>query len=241
MDWREEGILIGTRRYGENSVIVELFFKKKGRHLGVVRGGSSKKLNPILQLGNQLDAHWRARLEDHLGSFSIDLVKSRASLIMMDRSALAGLSSVCGLLNFCLPEREGNERLYDKTFNLLEAIASNKQWFLDYLSWELTLLEELGFGLDLSSCAVTGSLKNLKYISPKSARAVSFKGAGEWSNRLLPLPKCFLGLDYGKEDLMQGFFVTGYFLENKVASSIGQKLIPSSRNRLIELIRQFES
>ena len=240
MDWREEGILIGVRRYGESSVIIEVFFENRGRHLGVIRGGISKKLTPILQLGNQLDVHWKARLEEHLGSFSVDLVKSRASLIMMDRVALSGLSSICGLLNFSLPERESHSLLYKKTFALLDSIASNKKWLTDYLSWEITLLEELGFGLDLSSCVVTGELDDLKYISPKSGSAVSAEGAGDWSKRLLPLPNCLLGLDDGIEDLIEGLSVTGYFLENKVTSLLGQKAIPGSRNRFIELIKNIE-
>ena len=101
---------------------------------------------------------------------------------------------------------------------------SKKKWLTDYLSWEITLLEELGFGLDLSSCAVTGVLDNLKYISPRSGRAVSLEAAGDWSKRLLPLPNCLRGFDDGIEDLIQGFLVTGYFLENKVASSLGQKV-----------------
>ena len=113
MEWREEGILIGVRRYGESSVIVEIFFESRGRHLGVVRGGSSRRLNPVLQLGNDLDAHWKARLEEHLGSFSVELVKSRASTIMMDRLALSGLSSICSLLNFVLPERENHIKLFE--------------------------------------------------------------------------------------------------------------------------------
>ena len=239
MNWREEGILIGIRRYGESSVIVEIFFENRGRHLGVIRGGISNKLNPILQLGNQLDAHWKARLEEHLGSFSVELVKSRASLIMMDRVALSGLSSICGLLNFCLPEREGHSLLYKKTFGLLDLVACNEKWLKDYLSWEITLLEELGFGLDLSSCVVTGSLDNLNFISPKSGRAVSSEAAGEWEKRLLPLPNCLLGLDDSIENLIQGFSVTGYFLENKVASSLGQKVITGSRNRFIELLKKL--
>jgi len=239
MDWREEGILIGVRRYGESSVIIEVFFENRGRHLGVDRGGISKKLTPILQLGNQLDAHWKARLEEHLGSFSVDLVKSRASSIMMDRVALSGLSSICGLLNFSLPERESHSLLYKKTFELLDSIAFKKKWLTDYLSWEITLLEELGFGLNLSSCVVTGALDNLKYISPKSGGAVSLEAAGDWSKRLLPLPNCLRGFDEGIEDLIEGLLVTGYFLENKVVASLGQKVIPGSRSRFIELIKKL--
>ena len=200
MEWREEGILIGVRKYGESSVIVEIFFENRGRHLGVVRGGSSRKLNPILQIGNDIDAYWRARLEEHLGSFTVDLIKSRASTIMMNRLALSGLSSICSLLNFTLPERVNHAQLYKHTRELLDLLTTKNNWLLSYLTWELVLLDELGFGLDLSQCAVTGVKNNLSYISPKSGSAVSMKGAGEWSKRLLPLPKSLLGLDVGHSD-----------------------------------------
>ena len=237
MEWREEGILIGVRKYGESSVIVEIFFENRGRHLGVVRGGSSRKLNPILQIGNDLDAYWRARLEEHLGSFTVDLIKSRASTIMMNRLALSGLSSMCSLLNFTLPERVNHAQLYKHTRELLDLLTTKNNWLLNYLTWELVLLDELGFGLDLSQCAVTGVKNNLSYISPKSGSAVSMKGAGEWSKRLLPLPKCLLGLDVGHSDLIQGLMVTGYFLENKLAPALGNRNIPAARSRFLELLK----
>ena len=237
MEWREEGILIGVRKYGESSVIVEIFFENRGRHLGVVRGGSSRKLNPILQIGNDLDAYWRARLEEHLGSFTVDLIKSRASTIMMNRLALSGLSSICSLLNFTLPERVNHAKLYKHTSELLDLLTTKNNWLLNYLTWELVLLDELGFGLDLSQCAVTGVKNNLSYISPKSGSAVSVKGAGEWSKRLLPLPNCLLGLDVGHSDLIQGLMVTGYFLENKLAPALGNRNIPAARGRFLELLK----
>ena len=237
MEWREEGILIGVRKYGESSVIVEIFFENRGRHLGVVRGGSSRKLNPILQIGNDLDAYWRARLEEHLGSFTVDLIKSRASTIMMSRLALSGLSSICSLLNFTLPERVNHAQLYKHTRELLDLLTTKNNWLLNYLTWELVLLDELGFGLDLSQCAVTGVKNNLSYISPKSGSAVSMEGAGEWSKRLLPLPKCLLGLDVGHSDLIQGLMVTGYFLENKLAPALGNRNIPAARSRFLELLK----
>ena len=239
MEWREEGILIGVRRHGESSVIVEVFFESRGRHLGVVRGGSSRRLSPILQLGNDLDAHWKARLEEHLGSFSVELIKSRASTIMMDRLALSGLSSICSLLNFTLPERENHIKLFKNTRDLLNSLTSKNNWLSEYLHWEMVLLEELGFGLDLSQCVVTGSNDNLNYISPKSGSAVSTDGAGDWSKRLLPLPKSLLGFGENMADTIQGLMVTGYFLENKVAPALGNRKIPAARGRFIELLNKI--
>ena len=119
----------------------------------------------------------------------------------------------------------------------MDLLTTKNNWLLNYLTWELVLLDELGFGLDLSQCAVTGVKDNLSYISPKSGSAVSVKGAGEWSKRLLPLPKCLLGLDVGHSDLIQGLMVTGYFLENKLAPALGNRTIPAARSRFLELLK----
>ena len=153
---------------------------ERGRHAGVVRGGTSRKMNPILQPGAQVDVSWRARLEEHIGSFTVEPLRSRAAALS-DRMALAGLNAVTGLLGFSLPEREPHGDLYLKTERLLDLLGQNDIWPLAYLRWELALLEELGFGLDLSECAVTGGRDDLVYVSPRSGRAVSRQGAGEWA------------------------------------------------------------
>ncbi|MEL7125813.1 MAG: DNA repair protein RecO, partial [Pseudomonadota bacterium] len=148
MEWRGTGILLNVRRHGESSAIIDVFTPDHGRHAGVVRGGTSRKVAPILQPGAQLDVAWRARLEDHIGTFAVEPVRSRAALVMSNRLALAGLNAVTGLLSFCLPERAPYPALYQRTEQLLDLLGHDEVWPLAYLRWEMAVLEEMGFGLD---------------------------------------------------------------------------------------------
>ncbi len=235
MEWRGQGILLGVRRHGETSAIIEMFTAAQGRHLGVVRGGTSRKIAPHLQPGAQLDVAWRARLEDHIGAFTVEPLRSRAALVMSDRLALAGLNAVTAILSFCLPEREAHPGLYHRTERLLDLLGQNEIWPLAYLQWELGLLEEMGYGLDLSSCAVTGTTEKLVYVSPKSGRAVSVKGAGDWAERLLPLPDVLRGQGDAEDiEIATAFRTTGYFLEAHLARDLGDKPLPEARARFVE-------
>jgi DNA repair protein RecO (recombination protein O) len=235
MEWRDQGILLSARKHGETSSIIEMFTPTHGRHVGVVRGGTSRKIAPILQPGAQLDVVWRARLEDHIGSFSVEPVRSRAAAAMGDRLALAGLNTVTALLSFCLPEREAHAPLYDRTQALLDLLGQPDVWPLAYLQWEMGLLEEMGYALDLSTCAVTGATEGLCFVSPKSGRAVSAKGAGEWADRMLPLPDVLRGEGEGSDaEIGQGFVTTGYFLERHLAHDLGGKPLPEARARFVE-------
>lgn len=234
MEWRDQGILLSTRRHGEAAAIIEVFTPSRGRHAGVVRGGASRKMAPILQAGGQLDVTWKARLEDHIGTFTVEPIRSRA-VTMNDRLTLAGLNAVTSLLLFCLPEREAHPRLYGASERLLDLLGQSDVWPLAYLKWEMQLLDELGFGLDLSTCAVRGSAANdLSFVSPRTGRAVSRAGAGEWADRLLPLPPVLLG-DGALEDsdIVEGLGVTGYFLAQRVAPELGNKPLPEARARLM--------
>ncbi|MEP2921978.1 DNA repair protein RecO [Sulfitobacter sp.] len=235
MEWRDQGILLGTRRHGETSLIIEVFTPSHGRHAGVVRGGTSRKIAPILQPGAQLDLTWRARLEDHIGAFTVEPVRSRAVAAMGDRLALAGLNAVTALISFSLPEREPHVPLYHRTENLLDLLDDTDLWPLAYLRWELSLLEELGYELELGSCAVTGAVDDLAYVSPKSGRAVSRVGAGEWAERLLPLPDVLRGLGDGADaEIAQGLITTGYFLSSHLAADLGDKPLPVARARFVD-------
>lgn len=240
MEWREDGILLKCRKHGENSVIIEVFTPSRGRHAGVVRGGTSRKMAPVLQPGAQLDLTWRARLEDHIGTFSAELIRSRAASVMQDRLALAGLNAVTALLLFCLPEREAFARLYRITEDLLDLLGDEALWPLAYLRWELALLEEMGFGLDLGECAVLGPKANeLSYISPRTGRAVSEQGAGEWVDKLLPLPKCLLGeAPESDSEVIEALGVSGYFMANRLAQELGHIPIPEARARLIQIFEK---
>jgi DNA repair protein RecO (recombination protein O) len=237
IEWQDEAALLAARPFGETSVIIEVFSEAHGRHAGVVRGGTSRKVAPSLQPGAQLSVTWKARLDSHLGSFTVEPIRSRAAAAMGDRLALAGLNAVCGLLVMVLPEREAHPPLYDRTIALLDLLGQSDVWPLAYLRWEQALLEEMGFGLDLSACAVRGVNEDLIYVSPKSGRAVSREGAGEWADRMLPLPPVLAGKgDATTAEITRSLGTTGFFIENKLIKGLGDRPLPAARARLVEVI-----
>ncbi|SFQ99874.1 DNA repair protein RecO [Poseidonocella sedimentorum] len=234
MEWREQGIVLATRRHGESAAILEVMTAAHGRHVGVVRGGAGRRLSPVLQPGAQLDLTWKARLEDHIGAFTVEPVRSRAGALG-DPLALSGMSSVVALLSFALPERDPHPGLYDASVALLDMIAEADTWLSGYLRWEMALLEDLGFGLDLSACAVTGVSGPLIYVSPRTGRAVSAAGAGDWAARLLPLPASLRGEGDGSPgDIREGLAVTGHFLQHHLAAGLAHKPLPQARARLLD-------
>lgn len=232
MDWQDHGTILSFRSHGESSAIIEVFTEAHGRHAGVVRGGISRKQAPHLQPGSVVEVTWRARIEEHLGSYAVEPVRNRSGMVFGDRIALAGLNAVTALLGFALPERAPHPRLFLRTEAVLDRLGE-AGWALDYLHWEVALLEETGFGLDLSECAVTGARDGLAYVSPKTGRAVSVAGAGVWADRLLPLPDCLRG---GTGGLAEGLQVTGHFLERHLAPDLGEKPLPEARRRLVALL-----
>lgn len=234
MEWRDQGALLAVRRHGESAAIIEVFTAEHGRHAGVVRGGASRRMSPVLQPGTQLDLMWRARLDDHLGAFVAEPLRTRAGL-MAQRRSLAGLNAVCALLSHALPEREPHPALYPATVALLDSMEG-EGWDLAYLQWEVLLLEELGFGLDLSSCAVSGATNDLAFVSPRTGRAVSRTAAGEWASRLLPLPPCLLGSPADRNGIADGLRLTGHFLNRELASHRGSRALPEARARLVALL-----
>ncbi|MCG7624123.1 DNA repair protein RecO [Epibacterium sp. Ofav1-8] len=237
MDWRDHGILLTVRRHGESSALIEVFTEHHGRHAGLVRGGASRKMAPHLQPGAQLDLGWSARLEDHLGTYKAEPLRSRAALAMSGRLALAGLNAVCALLAFALPDREPHPDLYRRSEALLQLLDNADLWPLGYLRWELGLLEELGYGLDLTACAVTGATEGLAYVSPKTGRAVSAAGAGDWADRLLPLPPVMLGQGAAADsEIVTALGTTGYFLETKLAPALGNRPLPQARGRFLDVL-----
>jgi DNA repair protein RecO (recombination protein O) len=235
MDWRDEGVILAMRPHGETAAIIEVLTAGHGRHAGVVRGGASRRMAPVLQPGTGVRLDWRARLEEHLGVFTVEPVQSRAHLLE-DRLALAGLLSACALLRAALPEREPHPGLWSETLTLLDALGA-EGWTATYLRWELRLLEELGFGLDLTACAVTGARDGLAFVSPRTGRAVTRTGAGDWADRLLPLPPTLAGtgpMDAG--DLAQGLRLTGHFLDRGLRPILQDRPLPEARSRLVDLI-----
>lgn len=240
IEWQDEGVVLAARPHGETSVILDAFTLERGRHAGVVRGGVSRKMTPHLQPGSQVRLTWKARLDSHLGAYTVEPLRGRAALVMQDRLALAGLNAVCALLGHVLPEREAHPALYQHSQNLLDLLGQAEIWPLAYLQWEQALLEEMGFGLDLSACAVRGTNEELVFVSPKSGRAVSRQAAGEWADRLLPLPPVLAGLgEAGTADIIAALGTTGWFIENRLIRSLGDRPVPVARARLIDAIGRY--
>ena len=231
MDWRDEGVLLSVRRHGESAAIIECFTREHGRHAGVVRGGASRRMAPLLQPGAQLTLEWRARLAEHIGAYRVELERSRAGGLLNDGDALAALGSVAALLTAYLPEREAHGNLYNATVSLLDALGANPGWPAAYVGWELALLSELGFPLDLGRCAATGAEEDLTWVSPRTGRAVSAAAGAPYADRLLPLPAFLAGGEETPEGTRQGLRLTGYFMKHWVAPSVGSHEPPPARAR----------
>jgi DNA repair protein RecO (recombination protein O) len=236
MEWNDDAIVLSSRAHGENGVILELLTRDHGRHAGLVRGGASRRVKPTLQPGNSVHVQWRARLEEHLGSFTCELARARAGELMDSREALAGLNAFTAILNAAMPEREAHAPVFLGGEILLDAMVAHDaaHWLPLYVRWEAGLLEALGFGLDLSECAATGAKNDLGYVSPKTGRAVSRDGAGIYANRLFRLP-LFL-LDTGaaepqRDEIAAGLALTGHFLLERVLRPHGKEM-PKARLRL---------
>ncbi len=245
MDWRDEGILLAARRHGESAAIVEVFTALHGRHAGVVRGGGSRRMAPVLQPGTRLAVEWSARLEEHLGSFRVDPLPSRTpgalGAIMADPAALAALTALTALVAATLPERDAHPDLYARTGAVLDALASDRDWPARYAAWELALLAELGFGLDLAACALTGATEDLAWVSPRSGRAVSRAAGTPWAGRLLALP-AFLrgdGAPAGPDDVAAALALSGHFLDARVAPGLPRGVLPPARARAVAAILRY--
>lgn len=216
MEWRDEGVVLAVRSHGETSAIAEIFTLDHGRCLGLVRGGRSRHMRPVLQAGNLVSLVWRARLEEHLGNFTLEPISLRAGFIIENALRLTGLGSLTALAQV-LPEREPHPKLYHAMRIVLEAIDHDELWPALMVRWEMGLLDELGFGLDLTKCASTGQVEDLIYVSPRTGKAVS-RGAGTpYHDRLFGLPDFLKGGGKASvHDVQAGFKLTGYFLERHV-------------------------
>ena len=238
MQWTGEGLIIGVRRHGESSVIAEAMVEGRGRHLGLIRGGHSAKYAAALQAGNSVQLTWRARLEEHLGTFVLEVTDARAANLIANRTRLYAAQLLCDHLRL-LPERDPHDRLLGLVIRLLDGTGDDELGAA-LARFELTLLEELGFGLDLASCAATGVTKDLIYVSPRSGQAVSAEAGAPYRAKLFRLP-AFLKPDSNgnrptPEDVLDGLALTGYFLDHRVFAPHGKKL-PAARNRYVDVLR----
>lgn len=233
MDWQGEGYILSVRKHGETSAIIEVLTRDMGRHAGLVRGGIGRKLRPVLQPGNKVQLEWRARLSEHLGSFSVEALTSRAAEIMDDRMALSALNAACAIARETLPEREAHPLVYDAFKILLNNMENPEIWPALFVQWEAGLLRAMGYGLDLSSCAATGVNDNLTHVSPRSGRAVSASAAEPYLDKLYPLPSFMIGQPFVTPvDVYNGLSLTGYFLETRVQWGVN-KTLPEARAQMI--------
>jgi DNA repair protein RecO (recombination protein O) len=237
MEWRDEGVILSVRRHGETSAIAEILTAAHGRVLGLVRGGRSRVQRPVLQAGNAVQTVWRARLEEQLCTFTLEPLDLRAGAIMEEPFRLAGLATLAGLAQL-LPEREPHPRVYEALRVVLEAIGDDQLWPALLVRWELGLLDELGFGLDLSKCAATGARENLAYVSPRSGKAVSAEAGEPFQNRLFRLPAfLWAGGTAAPADVIEGLKLAGFFLERHVFEPRGMRL-PEQQDWIISALAE---
>jgi DNA repair protein RecO (recombination protein O) len=238
MEWRDSGFVLAARRHGETAAIVEILTAEHGRHAGFVRGGQSPKRRALLQPGNAVAMTWRARLPEHLGTLECELVRAHAARFLDDPERLAALAAASSLVAATVPEREPHPDIHNSFAALVEALDSGEDWAASYVIWECELLAALGYGLDLSCCAVTGTTDDLVYVSPRTGRAVSREAGREYRDKLLPLPG-FLVRDGAAEPraVVAGLTLTGYFLDRHLMQPQGRTL-PETRERLVERMRR---
>jgi DNA repair protein RecO (recombination protein O) len=240
LEWSDDALVLSVRTHGESGAILEALTRTHGRHLGLVRGGASRRSKPVLQPGNTVRLQWRARLSEHLGSFTAELDRARAGELMDGRASLVGLNALTAVAGAALPEREAHEAVYDVATILLDAMTEDgvAHWGALYVRWEAGLLEALGFGLDLTHCAATGSVDNLRYVSPRSGRAVTGEAGAPYAGRLFALPAFLLAsqnAEVSSADIVDGLALTGHFLLERVLRPHG-KTMPAARLRLDALV-----
>jgi len=234
VEFTTQGYVLSVRRHGETSAIIDVLTPDKGRHAGLVRGGVSRKMRPVLQPGNLVRVSWHARLSEHLGNFTVEAIDARAAQLMDDRLALSALNAACALTLAVLPEREPHKSVYNAFAVMIEHMDDPDIWPALYVKWEAGLLDAMGYGLDLSKCAASGSNDNLTHVSPRTGRAVSASEAEPYLDKLLPLP----GFLIGRKGVMpgaikDGLALTGYFIESRILWPADRQL-PDARARMID-------
>lgn len=238
MEWIDDAIVLSARRHGETSAVIALLTRERGRHSGLARGAAGRHRG-VFEPGNAVRALWRGRLSEHLGTLTCELTLAVAARLLNDRDRLAGLTAACAVADSALPDHMPCPQLHGALDSLITQLLSDHPWAHAYVAWELTLLAELGFGLDLSRCAATGTTEDLVYVSPRSGRAVSQAAGAPYHARLLRLPPflTMLSAPLTADDIADGLALTGYFLEQHVYGTSGREL-PPARLRLVERLKR---
>jgi DNA repair protein RecO (recombination protein O) len=239
MQWSDEGIVLGVKRHGEANAILELMTRAHGRHLGLVRGGAGSRLRAVLQPGNRIIATWRARLDEHLGHYVVEGLDSRAASFLPVPHALYGMIHLAALCRL-LPERDPHPHIHAALEEVLSSLLDPRRARVSVVGFELLLLAELGFGLDLATCAASGREDDLVYVSPKSGRAVSRQAGEPWKDKLLALPAFLCGTsaeDPSPQDVADGFVLTGFFLLRHVLEPRGLGFADARANFIASLQR----
>jgi DNA repair protein RecO (recombination protein O) len=238
MQWTDEGIVLGVRRHGEASAVLDVLTREHGRHLGLVRGGGGARLRPVLQPGNSVQVVWRARLDEHLGNYAVEGLRLRTGALLAASAAVYGVTHLSALARL-LPERDPHPEVHAALEAILDRIDDVKAVAPMVVRFELQLLAELGFGLDLARCAATGSVEDLAYVSPKTGRAVSRAAGAPWHDRLLPLPAFFVREEEAPSaaDVAAGFAVTGLFLSRYVTEPRGIALSDARQHFIAAVLR----
>ena len=238
MEWSDRGLVVARRPHGESGAIVALLTREHGRHLGLARGVGGKRAAGLYELGALLAARWRGRLPEHLGNWTCEMVTPFAAAVLDDAGRLAALTAAVTVVDQAVPEREPHPVLFDATLDLLANLGQD-DWVQRYVRWECACLAELGFGLDLERCTVTGTTEDLSHVSPRTGRAVSADAARPYGDRLLVLP-AFINdpaRPAGGREILAGLALTGHFLERHVMAPLGHRL-PAARIRLVDRLRR---
>lgn len=237
MEWSDDAIILALRRHGESSAIISLLTRSRGRQSGLIRGARGRGARSFLQPGSQITATWRARLAEHLGTVAWEPVAPVSPDVLDDAARLAALAAACAMADAALPEREPQDGVYAGLVAVLGSLADDAVWPSALVKWEAGLLQALGYGLDLSACAATGTAEDLAYVSPRSGRAVSRAAGAPYQQRLLPLPAFLIlpGATGSRAEAMAGLELTGYFLERNVFRAHG-RAPPPARQRLLDIL-----
>ncbi|PPR78641.1 MAG: DNA repair protein RecO [Alphaproteobacteria bacterium MarineAlpha2_Bin1] len=243
MNWTDDAFVLSSKRYGESALILSLLTKKRGKHSGFLRSISRKNMRSIVQPGNLVRVNWRSRIEESLGTYNLELIESSSSNFLYNPIYLLTLSSICSICNETLPERESFPTIYSDVYSLFTLFNNYKEVLISkYIFFELEMLSALGFGLDISSCVVTGKKENLFWVSPKTGKAVSYDIGIDYSNKLLELPSFLIEKNYSSDmsEIYKGLVLTGYFLKKFLYNELGKDL-PINRLRLLEKIEKLNN